>query len=65
VSAVNLICGIGFGSDATRHHLAPFAVPGEPLGLLERLAARGALLPQFELLLRTVREGAPVSQGDR
>ena len=48
--------------DATRHHLAPFAVPGESLGLLEHLGAQGVASPHFECLLRTLRQDTPAKR---
>ena len=45
--------------DAIRHHLAPFAVPDESLGILEHLAAQGVASPQFDRLLQAIRDAAP------
>ncbi len=45
-------------SDAARHHLSPFAVPGESLRLLDYLAAQGVSSAPFDRMRTALREAA-------
>ena len=49
--------------DVTRHHLLPFAVPGESLALIEHLTAQGVASRHFDLLRQTLREGTSARAG--
>ena len=48
-----------------RLYLAPFAVPGESIGLLEHLARQGVTSPAFETLLSTMRQRRRGERGVR